>query len=216
MSAILRVGTLGAGAANCAILIQAMSALRPVLQTAVTHGNVHRIATGDADRGVITALIATHGREKRILLQLFFHMQFSVRSDFCSRSDRLRVMVSRPHHDGMTFQVALTIAPVVSFLPLLVPGDPADQLLDRWPHLVLAPQLENALIAALCSDITHANRCLMRVVRVERAAQEVQPFHHHELHRLIELARRLAPDTASLLINHRLNFGQLRTIANAL
>ena len=65
----------------------------------------------------------------------------------------------------------------------------ADERLHTRLHLVFAPQLQDPLIALLLRIISHSQRGLVWVVRVERVTQEIQPFHHHELHRFVELGR---------------------------
>jgi len=59
--------------------------------------------------------------------------------------------------------------------------------LDGGLHLVFAPKFKNTLIALFLSVISHTNSGVVGVVRVERITQEIEPFHHHEFHGLVEV-----------------------------
>ena len=51
----------------------------------------------------------------------------------------------------------ILVRPVEALLLPLRPRHLADELLNIRPHLVLVPQLKDALVAPFGSDVTHAN-----------------------------------------------------------
>ena len=74
--------------------------------------------------------------------------------------------------------------------------------LHGWLHLIFTPEFKDSFIALLLSVITHTQRGFMWIMRVERISQEIKPFHHHKLHRLVELSR-----INSLVVLHALASG---------
>ena len=63
----------------------------------------------------------------------------------------------------------------------------ANKLLYGRHHLIFSPEFKDSLVALLVGIITHANGSVVRIMRVKRVSQEVQPFHHHEFHRFVEI-----------------------------
>ena len=92
-------------------------------------------------------------------------------------------------HIFLNNRVVVVIRPVVAFhAAAFVQRHLAHKLFNRRPLLLFAPEFEDALVTPLGGNLSHPCCRLMWVVRVEGIAQEVEPFHHHELHRFVELS----------------------------
>ena len=171
----VRVGC--ACSCNCSIFICVRLVLEPAFDW-VLDG----VAPANADTCIV--LLALNGREQRILCQLLLVWRWS-HLLLCG-DDRTHLSIL---HEGQVTVDRVVIRPVMADLLALPLDHLADERLNGRLHLILAPELQDPLISLLLRIISHAKCCLVRVVRVQRVAQEIQPFHHHEFHRLVELGR---------------------------
>ena len=168
----VRIGC--AGTSDCAIFVCVRVLLKPAFNW-VLDG----MAPADADASIV--VLALDRRKKRILCQLLIwrrsHLLFSW-------NDRTHI---RFLHQGKVTIYSVVVRPVISNLLVLSLCHSADKRFDWWLHLIFTPEFQDSLIALFLGVISHAQSRFVRVVRVKRVPQEIQPFHHHELHRFVEL-----------------------------
>ena len=142
-------------------------------------------STNAYTRIVLLCAAALYRRKERILSQLL--LVGSRCHFFLCRDDRSHLSVLHQTHIPINRRITACIGPIVSDLLILALHHATDQRFNSGLHLVFAPQLKYPLISFLLRVISHAQSCLVWVVRIKRISEEIQPFHHHEFHRFVEL-----------------------------